>query len=359
MAKFDTSALAAVTEFFGNDNNDNGTTNGLNESSRTDPHKRSGVGAVPKPKTGSLSAAALDLTSKKLLRVGSKRRRDDNDDDDGDEREKVNDDGNDTDDDEGRTAIQEKPRAVRGAAVAVQHTGATDSGVVAENAVDTSNAVTTTTTTKKKKKKKKGKKERQRDMEKQQDQPNGEGMTTTDSASTIPKTQSMDGTKNTTTVPTDTTNNDNNDDGTPMSARKRKRRKVRSRQKNIYKDHREQTNKPEHLRMGHKSYSGRPMTKETRTRLNLPEPQPKHRIHYDEELNIKTGEAVGTMTGRLAIDDILDTSGGNDGFGVKSGDDGGGDNDDGPTQDESKATCTSKPKKKATKKKRKKKYKNL
>jgi hypothetical protein len=48
----------------------------------------------------------------------------------------------------------------------------------------------------------------------------------------------------------------------------RKRKKVRSRQKNIYKDKRE--HKPEHLIPGSKNYKGKPITPETRKKLNLP-----------------------------------------------------------------------------------------
>ena len=57
--------------------------------------------------------------------------------------------------------------------------------------------------------------------------------------------------------------------------KKKKRRKVRSRQKNIYKDKRSMDEKPSHLVPGSRDYAGRPMTHATRKRLNLPEnPQP-------------------------------------------------------------------------------------
>lgn len=48
---------------------------------------------------------------------------------------------------------------------------------------------------------------------------------------------------------------------------KRKRRKVRSRQKNIYKDNRVADNKPDHLIPGGFEYKGRPITAETRAKL--------------------------------------------------------------------------------------------
>jgi hypothetical protein len=48
---------------------------------------------------------------------------------------------------------------------------------------------------------------------------------------------------------------------------KRKRRKVRSRQKNIYKDNRAADKKPDHLTPGGYEYKGRPITAETRAKL--------------------------------------------------------------------------------------------
>ena len=56
---------------------------------------------------------------------------------------------------------------------------------------------------------------------------------------------------------------------TESSPKKRKRKKVRSRQKNICKDHRDV--KPVHLRVVGQgmNYRGRPLTQETRAKLNL------------------------------------------------------------------------------------------
>ena len=51
--------------------------------------------------------------------------------------------------------------------------------------------------------------------------------------------------------------------------RKPKRRKVRSKQKNIRKDTRGMHEKPKHLRVGASNYQGRPLTDETRAKLNL------------------------------------------------------------------------------------------
>mmetsp|Transcript_8340 Transcript_8340/g.11903 ORF Transcript_8340/g.11903 Transcript_8340/m.11903 type:complete len:316 (-) Transcript_8340:88-1035(-) len=51
----------------------------------------------------------------------------------------------------------------------------------------------------------------------------------------------------------------------------KKRKKVRSKQKNIRKDHRDPSQKPDHLIIGSKNYAGRPLTKETKDKLQLPQ----------------------------------------------------------------------------------------
>ncbi|KAL3760823.1 hypothetical protein ACHAWU_007889 [Discostella pseudostelligera] len=53
------------------------------------------------------------------------------------------------------------------------------------------------------------------------------------------------------------------------TSNKKKRKKIRSRQKNIRKDHRTQNDKPSHLIVGSDAYCGRPMTKETRQKLGI------------------------------------------------------------------------------------------
>ena len=64
---------------------------------------------------------------------------------------------------------------------------------------------------------------------------------------------------------------------------KDKKRKVRSKQKNIRKDSRPLSAKPEHLRLGNPRYSGRPLTQETRQRLDLPPSKTSlHRIISEE-----------------------------------------------------------------------------
>jgi len=56
-----------------------------------------------------------------------------------------------------------------------------------------------------------------------------------------------------------------------------KKKKTRSRQKNIRKDNRTDDQKPEHLRIISSGYSGHPITPETRIRLGLPDKNVKYR----------------------------------------------------------------------------------
>jgi len=66
-----------------------------------------------------------------------------------------------------------------------------------------------------------------------------------------------------------------NDDDTTITTTKRKRRKVRSRQKNIRKDTRPSSQKPEFLRLRGRTesvaYGGRPLTQATRDLWKMPE----------------------------------------------------------------------------------------
>jgi len=70
-----------------------------------------------------------------------------------------------------------------------------------------------------------------------------------------------------------TDNNNNNDEHhIKENKSKRKRRKIRSKQKNIRKDNRNRSQKPAHLALqGSIAYGGRPLTNETREFLKLPE----------------------------------------------------------------------------------------
>lgn len=85
--------------------------------------------------------------------------------------------------------------------------------------------------------------------------------------------------------------------------KKKHRKKVRSRQKNIYKDTRRMHEKPEHLRkIGSHHYRGRPMTPATRAKLKLPTKISNNNNNNSdfEELVLST-----EATGKLAVDDLL------------------------------------------------------
>lgn len=210
MAAFDGRGFAAVDSFF-QDSSD------LPTSKREEPivskGRRLGVGASAAAEFSKSQA----LRSKRLLQVGKKRQRADDEDSDASIHE------DDDDSDVGRTKIDETlPAAPKVSA-----------SVLVKAQVDEPAA---------KKKRKRGKKERQK----------------ANATETNANQQEAKRTK----VSTDTT------DETPSHAKKRKRRKIRSRQKNIYKDRRE--SKPEHLVPGSTTYQGRPLTPATRAKLQLP-----------------------------------------------------------------------------------------
>ena len=74
--------------------------------------------------------------------------------------------------------------------------------------------------------------------------------------------------------------------------KKRKRPKVRSRQKNIRKDNR--SNKPSHLIPGNGDYRGRPLTAETRKKLNMSESRRETKLKaYWSNQNKSSGEGSG------------------------------------------------------------------
>ena len=78
---------------------------------------------------------------------------------------------------------------------------------------------------------------------------------------------------------TSTTGDDTNNSNTRNKHKRRK--KVRSRQKNIYKDQRDV--KPAHLVPGHRHYKGRPLTAETRAKLHMPKIDPRSPFAGDGE----------------------------------------------------------------------------
>ena len=85
--------------------------------------------------------------------------------------------------------------------------------------------------------------------------------------------------------------------------RKTKRRKIRSRQKNIRKDNRSDGEKPQHLVFGKRTYDGRPMTRETREKLGLPTPKARDGFYIDRT---PTDTGLGDFGVALGVDDLLE-----------------------------------------------------
>lgn len=84
---------------------------------------------------------------------------------------------------------------------------------------------------------------------------------------------------------------------------KPKRRKIRSRQKNIRKDTRKIDEKPQHLRVGGSNYKGRPLTEETRTKLSLPPSKSTSGHFYIVD---RSPAIVGEEGVALGVEDFLE-----------------------------------------------------
>lgn len=326
-AEFDSSGFSAVAKFFGNDASKETTTGAKrstasnNASSRG--KRRGGVGAHTRSSSKQLPS---DLLSKKVLTVGRKRNRENDDVDEGEAYEGtgLDDHGIDGGDDEvdgGRTSIVKKKTVTSKKA---------DPGPTGNN---------------KKTKKKLGKKERQRQKEMEDTaamdvfEPAPEGKDR--SGSNDVKTKGASGNETMVADPK------NGESGTNP---KKKRKKVRSRQKNIRKDNRSSEEKPAHLIPGSRNYQGRPMTQETRDKLNLP-PSNKNRNR-----NFSKPQADGGNDDLFVIDRNPDT-GGEDDLGVQLAIDGflSGNNDKAEEKKEGQDTEM----KATSKKKKKKRFKNL
>eukprot|EP00537_Pseudo-nitzschia_pungens_P005941 CAMPEP_0172359420 /NCGR_PEP_ID=MMETSP1060-20121228/3627_1 /TAXON_ID=37318 /ORGANISM="Pseudo-nitzschia pungens, Strain cf. cingulata" /LENGTH=406 /DNA_ID=CAMNT_0013081063 /DNA_START=124 /DNA_END=1344 /DNA_ORIENTATION=+ len=404
-AEFKSSGFSAVDKFFGgSDDNDNDndkpdvedTTKG-NTATRSNlavaagkGRRRGGVGAAlelerstshHQSTRGSFSSEGL---AKQVLAVGRKRSRytNDNDDDYGGD-EAYNDHGIDDDNEGGggRTAIARTKSRTK------------------KPDYEPSKAAGTTT---KATKKKLGKKERQRQKELADadadaievfapvSEPKGSNGTdknktkNNDGAATepfasdaAPETPKAATTAEHSKIASADSNPNSN------SKPKKKRRKVRSRQKNIRKDHRSADEKPDHLIPGSGNYRGRPMTQATREKLNLPASnsssnnnnnRKKRRFHkpgsshgesngdslfvIDRSPETPSGDDLGV---KLAIDEFL--SGNGSGGGVSGGVSGGGDPTlgDSQTADSGKGTRKEGAAKESSSKskKKKKRFKNL
>jgi hypothetical protein len=237
MAAFDGDGFAAVDAFFGKSSTTStsrkveaaaaAASELLQAQTQTQQGpKRLGLGADQGSREDANAVSASNPITKRLLQVGTKRKlsqkRDADDyDDDNDDEHADKDNDEDGDEEGGRTAIEERVPTVVPVSAAILAKEAAESKAAA-------------------KKKKKGKKERQK--------------AGADPAEAAPADESQESTKEAV----------DNEAHPP----KRKRTKIRSRQKNIYKDTRSE--KPSHLIPGKRNYQGRPMTLETRKRLNLP-----------------------------------------------------------------------------------------
>jgi hypothetical protein len=95
----------------------------------------------------------------------------------------------------------------------------------------------------------------------------------------------------------------NKDPQNEETATKKKRKKIRSRQKNIRKDHRAENDKPSHLIVGTNEYCGRPMTKETLQKLGIQSTAKKSAKSRATSDAFDSGEWVGDNQTDGTIDD--------------------------------------------------------
>ena len=257
MAEFDRRGFAAVDAFFREEEEKVSSTQEASGAPVASDHdhdgrrgpRRLGLGATISTKSPSHNGSSKLVSgmNKRILQVGKKRPRDASEDEE--EKSLVSEDGEDVDDDLGRTAM-----------AGLSSTSVPKSAaLLAKESVDMR--------IKKQKKRKKGKKERALEKATTKeiaiDQPRPVGK----QEATVTEGRS-----------------DDNDQPRPQ---KRKRRKVRSRQKNIYKDKREK--KPDYLVPGKRNYQGRPLTTETRIKLNLGPSRQRSTIN-DDKKERTTGE---------------------------------------------------------------------
>lgn len=276
MADFDGSGFDAVDAFFGVSNSssssnitsrdaDNHPPSSIPEAPQnalsrpfqsanrdaTDHHhrkQRGGVGATAAAATTAWeqtmrsATTNVGLSSKRILQVGSakKRRRKQGfgEDDDDEEEEGAPPHSDNEEEESGRTAVDNKGTTSKSSAAKV-----VSASVAALEKLN---------------KKKMGKKERR--LQQQQQQPQFDENDEQRDREESTTNNAPDG--------AETKVNKSSEGDESAQRSKRKRRKVRSRQKNIRKDHRDV--KPAHLVPGQRHYQGRPLTEETRARLNLP-----------------------------------------------------------------------------------------
>jgi len=218
---------------------------------------RLGVGASTPTSTNNLQSVDWTTTGKKKILSVGKKKRGHGDDDDEDSAVLVGDYGLDRDDDNGdedeggRTSVvSERKRKVsrKNAAAAAPSAIAVDEGVPPSSEANGS---------KEKRKKKKGKKERvaERDSTASGALEDADNAPAEENNINESNQKVENGSNQPMTALTEVPNKNNN---------KRKRKKIRSRQKNIRKDTRAANDKPSHLVLGRSDYAGRPLTKATR-----------------------------------------------------------------------------------------------
>eukprot|EP00566_Odontella_aurita_P019264 CAMPEP_0113559870 /NCGR_PEP_ID=MMETSP0015_2-20120614/19128_1 /TAXON_ID=2838 /ORGANISM="Odontella" /LENGTH=318 /DNA_ID=CAMNT_0000461537 /DNA_START=125 /DNA_END=1081 /DNA_ORIENTATION=+ /assembly_acc=CAM_ASM_000160 len=290
---FDKQGFSAVAAFFGKEGESSGDkprSRRDEETTRAFPQGRGnrlGLGASSSSKSRDGLAEDLDAR-KQLLGVGRKKRgRGQHDDDDASG--SYAEDGGDSDDDEeeGRTVAVKQPKVKE----------------VVDPAICEA------------RKKKKRKKKKKKDL---QEQPQGDDTVANraaqrkESGGILPqKTNDANAQKEDRAA----TEKRGDGEGADISLKRarNKRRKVRSRQKNIRKDNRTDAEKPSHLVPGRDQYAGRSLTQETRKRLNLPESKTRSRHVQMARGNIDSnGMTADRASGGesydlgLAIDEYLD-----------------------------------------------------
>lgn len=322
-AEFDVSGFSAVDKFFGNDETKNKST--ISSSSATKEghvvgskgkRRRGGVGTSTDVDDASKKLLSSDALSKKILNVGRKRRsREDNVDDDEEDEDYIDggDHGVNDDDDEmidgGRTNIVEKSTlSKKGKSVA----GSSDKLTNDQAIVGSKNP-----------KKKLGKKERQRQKQQEETSAAATQVEVFEPVAENSAHEQDDETRDSAAEDTkDSAGLITHNNTEKYPGAKKKRKKVRSRQKNIYKDNRTKDEKPAHLTRGNPNYQGRPMTEATREKLNLPPPTKKIRPSYNNSSKNQDGNTLfvidrspdspvgggGDDVGvKLAIDDFMNT----------------------------------------------------
>lgn len=234
--EFDNQGFSAVSSFFGGQGVEEETA--LNLKPKEKKRNRLGVGAKSKIEEETLERLESEETKKRILSVGKKRKHEEDSDNSGDDDVIESE-----EEDEGRTSIKASKKPV---------------SVVDEIKADIP--------VKKAKKKKKSKKERMAEKAEKESQ---DAIAKPEEENQIPPSKTEEPVQD---LAMEISREPDIVEGRGTAVeRKKKRRKVRSKQKNIKKDNRATNEKPDHLRVGSKTYAGRPMTRETRQFKNLPE----------------------------------------------------------------------------------------